>query len=603
MSRSRKNWWPMFFVCAALVVAAMTWISLSFLQMERAQQDVRAQQQFQELQRLALWRLDSYFYPLLTRESARPYFEYSPYHSEGGPPGTEAGTVLSPSPLLSAPAETVPLYFQIDAEDQLTSPQVPIGGFRELAEGTCHPGDTIEQSVQRLNRVRAAIHLPTVRQRVAAAEQAESEILGDPSRSSLPSVLIKRDLPDPQMEWNARAKNAFETKNQAKASLERLTGGSQVTAAQAIFQVLGDQGLSEPHYGSLVPIWLGDEQRELSLIRRVVVDESEILQGMLLDWPRIRNQLQREIEDLIPGATLEPVLAANRFEDPTALTLASMPLVLRAEAPGVSHPAVTPARATLALAWIAVAGALIAVGVTLRSSIDFGARRARFASAVSHELRTPLTTFRMYSEMLADDMVKDPERRKLYLETLKGEANRLSVLVQNVLSYARIEEGKTPPREEVSAQEILDRVLPELDRRARESGMNLDCKSPAIDSSWLSVDRGAVEQILFNLVDNSCKYAGSDAGTVTLQAEPNSSQIEFHVLDQGPGIPVEARTKIFEPFERADHEGDPSPGIGLGLAFARTMARHLGGDLTASHPAEGGACFTLRLPSKREPVS
>ena len=78
----------------------------------------------------------------------------------------------------------------------------------------------------------------------------------------------------------------------------------------------------------------------------------------------------------------------------------------------------------------------------LRASIAFGERRSRFASAVTHELRTPLTTFRMYSEMLADDMVPDEGQRRVYLATLKEESGRLATLVENVLTYARLEEGR-----------------------------------------------------------------------------------------------------------------------------------------------------------------
>ena len=75
----------------------------------------------------------------------------------------------------------------------------------------------------------------------------------------------------------------------------------------------------------------------------------------------------------------------------------------------------------------------------LLGALSLGKRRADFVSAVTHELRTPLTTFRMYAEMLADDMVPDPDQRREYLSTLLVESNRLRHLVENVLTYARLE--------------------------------------------------------------------------------------------------------------------------------------------------------------------
>ena len=98
------------------------------------------------------------------------------------------------------------------------------------------------------------------------------------------------------------------------------------------------------------------------------------------------------------------------------------------------------------MAWGAVLLAALAAGLTLRSVIDFGARRSRFASAVTHELRTPLTTFRMYSEMLAEGMVSDPARQIEYHRTLRDESARLAGLVENVLAYAQVEEGRAARR-------------------------------------------------------------------------------------------------------------------------------------------------------------
>jgi signal transduction histidine kinase len=237
----------------------------------------------------------------------------------------------------------------------------------------------------------------------------------------------------------------------------------------------------------------------------------------------------------------------------------------------------------------------------LRTSFAFAERRRRFVSAVTHELRTPLTTFRMYSEMLADGMVKDPEVRQSYLETLKSESERLTAIVENVLTYARLEEGKTAvASRQLAVDELLDAVLDPLQRRAEACGGTITVLSGQAPGS-LPVDAAAVGQILFNLVDNACKYAGGESGpAIRLQLRREPERLVLEVQDDGPGVSAADAPRIFEPFERgAEEPGDGSSGVGLGLALSRDLARSLGGDLSLVNGTGAGACFRLVLPGLR----
>src|SRR6187401_3474036 len=105
---------------------------------------------------------------------------------------------------------------------------------------------------------------------------------------------------------------------------------------------------------------------------------------------------------------------------------------------------------------------LLAVAVAaflLQGVMTLSERRAAFVSSVTHELRTPLTTFRMYAEMLARGMVPDANRRQEYFTTLQREAERLTLLVENVLAYARLERGRKPQAQDrVTLRSLLDRV-------------------------------------------------------------------------------------------------------------------------------------------------
>ena len=138
-------------------------------------------------------------------------------------------------------------------------------------------------------------------------------------------------------------------------------------------------------------------------------------------------------------------------------------------------------------------------------------RRATFVSAVTHELRTPLTTLRMYAEMLAERMVPDEAKRRHYLRTIQVEADRLGHLVENVLAYAQLERGNPTGRLESTTPAVLvERVRERLAGRTSQAGMELVIE-PHDGNTQVSVraDPGAVEQVLFNLVDNACKYASS----------------------------------------------------------------------------------------------
>jgi signal transduction histidine kinase len=333
--------------------------------------------------------------------------------------------------------------------------------------------------------------------------------------------------------------------------------------------------------GSLEPFWQGEE---LVFARRV----GTRLQGFLVDWPRLRATLLEEVTDLFPEARLRP--AAGEAGDRRLFTL---PVVL--EAPAPPPPPLhrwTATHTALAVLWtvalFAVAGAFLA----LRKSVGFGERQRRFASLVTHELRSPLTTFRLYSDLLAQGLVKE-EKRALYHRTLEQESGRMARMVENVIAHARLEEGRAAlARRRVTLRALLDEAAPALTRCAEGAGLTL-ALAPAPDAT-LDTDPAAVGQILFNLVENACKYGRS---AIEVGAAVADGRVEVRVRDHGPGVPPAARRRLFRPFERgARDEADPVRGLGLGLALGRGLARDLGGDLALEAPSGGGACFVLTLP-------
>jgi signal transduction histidine kinase len=206
----------------------------------------------------------------------------------------------------------------------------------------------------------------------------------------------------------------------------------------------------------------------------------------------------------------------------------------------------------------------------------------------------------MYAEMLAENMVPDAGQRQRYLQTLRIEADRLAHLVENVLQYARLERGRPGHRREaVSLDALLRRCQTRLADRAAQAEMQLEVEIQAADREVeVATDSAAVEQVLFNLVDNACKYAVAAADKrIHLSFEVAPRQVRFIVRDHGPGISWAGRRKLFRPFSKSVHEAaSTAPGVGLGLALSKRLAADLDGRLELQSPADGGAAFVLSLP-------
>ncbi len=378
------------------------------------------------------------------------------------------------------------------------------------------------------------------------------------------------------MEWAARSKS-YRQAEESAYSANNAYLGRDLTSIVAEAE-------------TMAPLWVGGE---LVLVRRV----DGRVEGCWLDWPGMRAWLLDDVKELLPAAHL---LAATRPDRSDAgRFLAALPLeLLPGPAPGVSS-AGAPLRLVLGIAWSGVLLALAAGVALLAGAMALSERRAAFVSAVTHELRTPLTTFRAYTEMLADGMVTDETQKTQYLSTLKGEAERLSHLVENVLMFARVERGRggelTRP---LGVAELLERVAPRLVDRAAAAGMEVAVAPVPADLTAVA-DAGALEQILFNLVDNACKYAARATDrTIRISAAPAGRDVIVTVADRGPGIPAAERARLFRPFGRsAAQAAGNAPGVGLGLALCRRLARAMRGDLVLE--SQPGAVFSLRLRAAR----
>ena len=587
----RRTWrtWIGFCLGLALVLIAMAWISVTTLRLDAADAEARQNARLEEAVRLALWRIDSSVGPLVSRESVRPHYVYAPFYAEERAytrlfAQIETGDVLVPSPLLRDTGTSyVRLHFQQDAQGSLTSPQVPLGNMRDLAEARFVSQEQIERAERRLDGVAALVDRKTLL-----------------SRLSVGQVLVTSAAPQQEgAQQRQLAQRAFSTTEWEMRY--RAAVSNQITRSpkEGLLQL----NVSE---GTMRPVWVG---RELFLARRLTRKGGDVIQGCWLDWPLVRAHLLNGIADLLPRARLVPM--RGDVADLRARMVAALPVQLVSGSlvgPGIAanrakggEEGLSPVQVSLVMAWVCVAFGAGAVAMFLSGAMALSARRGAFVSAVTHELRTPLTTFRMYTEMLSEGMVPDEARRHQYLTTLRVEAERLSHLVENVLSYARLERGTARGRlEAVPMVDLLSRSQGRLGARAAQARMDLVVETEG-DAGQLIVnaDGSAVEQILFNLVDNACKYAASagDRRIHVIAGRGPLGMAALRVCDHGPGIEAGEAGRLFRPFHKSARDAARSaPGVGLGLALCRRLARGMGGDLVIEAAGDaGGARFLLTL--------
>jgi signal transduction histidine kinase len=607
-----KPWqyWLAFVVCLGVVLAAMGWVSFTAIRLDRSQILVAQEADFEEDVRLALWRMDSALAPILARESSRPYFVYSPFY-----PAERAYTkmfeqiesreVMVPSPLLREVTPRVLLHFQIDPEGNWISPQVPHGRMKKLSVEAYANGVIIAESETKLAGLRKGLLMEQVTREALLEAIPENTDDGQPSEPFLlvresegqqANVPLQRGQAQSVKsinEWNVRYEQQQVARNKGN-KLGKASSSSRKVSQQERPQAV-NASPSDVTEGVMHPLWIGEM---LLLARRVTVNGGDYVQGCWLDWPEIRRELLAQIDDLLSDADLKPVL--DEAERGGGRRLAGLPVrLMPGEMPRPSSYGLTPVRLSLYIAWACVLLAAAAVGILLVGAVSLSERRGAFVSAVTHELRTPLTTFRIYSEMLAEGMVTDGGKRKEYLNTLCAEGNRLSHLVENVLSYARLERGHGRGQmETVRLGDMIDRMKDRLSRRAEQCGMMLSVDGEE-DMRCVNVktDVSAVEQILFNLVDNACKYAhGVQDKRIHIGARLSDRRVVISVRDHGPGIAEEESGRLFRPFcKSAKHAAESAPGVGLGLALSRRMARQMGGDLRIDTVVDHGASFELSI--------
>ena len=233
---------------------------------------------------------------------------------------------------------------------------------------------------------------------------------------------------------------------------------------------------------------------------------------------------------------------------------------------------------------------------TLNVEIRLNKLKSDFISNVSHELKSPLTTIRMMTEMLHHNRVETEERKTAYYSAMLEESEHLSHLIDNILDFSRMDDDrKKYDFTDLNLDELLLKFLESTRERLKEQGFDIRYDNPD-KVPLIRGDRDAIQQVLYNLVDNAIKFSGKSK-QIDISLISGDNYIEFRVKDYGIGIPLKDREKIFDRFFRGDESQRLGiKGSGIGLKIVKQIVEAHGGTINVESEVGQGSRVTVRLP-------
>jgi PAS domain S-box-containing protein len=312
----------------------------------------------------------------------------------------------------------------------------------------------------------------------------------------------------------------------------------------------------------------------------------EITDEMLVATARDEDHLGLMRELKFKSALLVPMTARGR-------TLGALTLVSTEKGRRYGDEDVALAMEVATRAALAIDNAQL-----YRSALAASEAKSAFLATMSHELRTPLNAIIGYQSLLKEGIDGSLNKTQLaHLNRIRASADHLLGLIDEVLTFSRVEAGKeVVQREDVSLRSIINEAITMITPLAESKGLALRAEGEEVR---LLTDGSKVRQILLNLLSNAVKF--TDNGEILIRSRLDGEKVEVSVTDTGIGIAAENLERIFDPFWQVEQRSTRKVGgTGLGLSVSRTLARLVGGDIGVESEPGSGSTFTLTLPV--EPV-
>ena len=223
--------------------------------------------------------------------------------------------------------------------------------------------------------------------------------------------------------------------------------------------------------------------------------------------------------------------------------------------------------------------------------------RQEFVANVIHELRTPLSLIKGFVETLLEGAKNDSEKCTRFLQTIEKHTDRLTFLIEDLLTVSRLESGQIVMNlHPVELREEAQHAMDDLRSRGAEKNITIENTVPAGLTARAATDR--LQQVFFNLIENAIKYGRND-GRVEIGGRllPGKNKVELWVQDDGPGIPTDSRDRVFERFYRVDRaRSRETGGTGLGLSIVKHIVQAHGGEVWLKSDLGAGTMFVFTLP-------
>jgi len=223
--------------------------------------------------------------------------------------------------------------------------------------------------------------------------------------------------------------------------------------------------------------------------------------------------------------------------------------------------------------------------------------KSALLDAVTHDLRTPLTSIKASVTTLLDSegghrtIELNSEGRGEFLSIINEETDRLNSFIEGMVQLARVEaKSSTGEQLPASVEEIIAIALERAEPVIAEHHVTLNIER---ELPMIKVEPRAIAEALYNLIENAAKYSPANS-TITITAASQNDSVRLSVEDEGPGIPVEMRERVFEKFVRLDSER--TDGLGLGLAIVRGIVEAQNGTIEISERTPNGTCVSITLP-------
>lgn len=310
---------------------------------------------------------------------------------------------------------------------------------------------------------------------------------------------------------------------------------------------------------------------------------AEITDDMLVAAARDERHLAIMRELQIKSALIVPMVARGQ-------TLGALTLIGTKKARRYGDADLTLAMEIATRAAIAIDNAQL-----YRSALAASEAKSAFLATMSHELRTPLNAIIGYQSLLKEGIDGSLNESQLaQLSRIRAGADHLLGLIDEILTYSRVEAGKEVVRvDEARLRPIVEEAVTMVKPLAEAKGLTLRAEVP---DARLSTDAGKLRQILLNLLSNAVKF--TDRGEIAVRARLSGGVAEISITDTGIGIADENLQRIFDPFWQVEQSSTRrAGGTGLGLSVSRSLARLLDGDVSVESKLGTGSTFTVILPA------